>query len=403
VIVAGGHGAFEPKKLPDYDMTAWEGRGAHYLVGSKSEFEGKRVVIIGGGDSACDWVVNLLDTAERVSLVHRREGFRAHEATVKEVMDAHADGRIDLHVPYQVRDVVGNGTVEGVQLFHSEDPDSVVDVPCDAILLQLGFKTALGPAEGVGLRDREGRHPRRRAVQDVAGPRVGVRRHHHLRRQAQADRDRLRRGRDRRLAGRPPHPARDEDPAEVLDEHGRPGRRRGPGIDAWEHLRAADPVLARLLDERGVPEPRPPRGDVYAALVRAIVGQQLSVRSAARSTGGCSSASTATLRRPEQILADEPDELRVAVGLSHAKTAYLRSLAEHVLSGELELDRLQELSDEEVTAALTAVKGIGEWSADIFLMFSLGRPDVLAVGDLGIRRAVERAVRPRGAARGRPS
>ena len=62
--VPGGHGAFEPKKLPDYDMTAWEGRGAHYLVGSKSEFEGKRVVIIGGGDSACDWVVNLLDTAD---------------------------------------------------------------------------------------------------------------------------------------------------------------------------------------------------------------------------------------------------------------------------------------------------------------------------------------------------
>jgi DNA-3-methyladenine glycosylase II len=62
-----------------------------------------------------------------------------------------------------------------------------------------------------------------------------------------------------------------------------------------------------------------------------------------------------------------------------------------VLSGELELDRLQELSDEEVTAALTAVKGIGQWSADIFLMFSLGRPDVLAVGDLGIRRAVQRA------------
>ena len=81
------------------------------------------MVIIGGGDSACDWVVNLLDTAERVSLVHRREGFRAHEATVKEVMDAHAEGRIDLHVPYQVRDVVGNGTVEGVQLFHSEDAD----------------------------------------------------------------------------------------------------------------------------------------------------------------------------------------------------------------------------------------------------------------------------------------
>ena len=150
-------------------------------------------------------------------------------------------------------------------------------------------------------------------------------------------------------------------------------------------------MLARLLDERGVPEPRPPRGDVYAALVRAIVGQQLSVRSARAIYGRLLERFDGHPPTPEQILADEPDELRVAVGLSHAKTAYLRSLAEHMLSGELELDRLQELSDEEVTAALTAVKGIGEWSADIFLMFSLGRPDVLAVGDLGIRRAVQRA------------
>jgi thioredoxin reductase (NADPH) len=108
------------------------------------------------GDSACDWVVNLLDTAERVSLVHRREGFRAHEATVKEVMDAHAEGRIDVHVPYQVRDVVGNGVVEGVELFHSEDPDSVVEVPCDAILLQLGFKTALGPLKEWGFEIEKG-------------------------------------------------------------------------------------------------------------------------------------------------------------------------------------------------------------------------------------------------------
>ena len=152
-------------------------------------------------------------------------------------------------------------------------------------------------------------------------------------------------------------------------------------------------MLARLLDERGVPDPRPPRGDVYAALVRAIVGQQLSVGSARAIYGRLLERFGGHPPTPAQILADEPDELRVAVGLSHAKTAYLRSLAEHVLTGELELDRLQELSDEEVTAAVTAVKGIGEWSADIFLMFSLGRPDVLAVGDLGIRRAVQRAYR----------
>ena len=64
IIIAGGHGAFEPKKLPGYDMEPWEGRGAHYLVKEKSEFAGKKVVIVGGGDSACDWVLNLLDTAE---------------------------------------------------------------------------------------------------------------------------------------------------------------------------------------------------------------------------------------------------------------------------------------------------------------------------------------------------
>ena len=67
VIVAGGHGAFEPKKLPGFDMTPWEGRGAHYIVGDKSVFEGKRVMIVGGGDSALDWVINLLSVASSVS------------------------------------------------------------------------------------------------------------------------------------------------------------------------------------------------------------------------------------------------------------------------------------------------------------------------------------------------
>ncbi len=94
---------------------------------------------------------------------------------------------------------------------------------------------------------------------------------------------------------------------------------------------------------------------------------------------------------PQQILDDDPEELRAAAGLSHAKVRFLRSLAKHVLNGELELARLDDLDDEQVTAELTAVKGIGPWSADMFLMFQLDRPDVLPVGDLGIRRAFERA------------
>jgi ferredoxin/flavodoxin---NADP+ reductase len=156
VIIAGGHGAFEPKKLPGYDMGPWEGKGAHYLVSEKSEFEGKKVLIVGGGDSACDWVVNLLDVAERVSLVHRREGFRAHEATVAQVMNAHERGDIDLHVPFQIRDIQGNGRIERVTLFHSEDEANEVELEIDAVLLQLGFKTALGPLKQWGLEVEKG-------------------------------------------------------------------------------------------------------------------------------------------------------------------------------------------------------------------------------------------------------
>ena len=145
IVIAGGHGAFEPKKLPGYDMTPWEGRGAHYLVGAKSEFAGKRVMIVGGGDSALDWTINLLDTASEITLVHRREGFRGHEITVAEIMRAAEAGQVDLRVPYQIKDVQGNGFIERVTLFHSEDHGNVVEVPVDAVLLQLGFKTALGP------------------------------------------------------------------------------------------------------------------------------------------------------------------------------------------------------------------------------------------------------------------
>jgi thioredoxin reductase (NADPH) len=155
-VIAGGHGAFEPKKLPGYDMTPWEGKGAHYLVGEKAAFAGKRVIIIGGGDSACDWTLNLLDTAAEITLVHRREGFRAHEVTVNEIMQAAEAGKVDLRVPYQIKDVAGDGAIERVVLFHSENEDDVVEVDCDAVLLQLGFKTALGPLKDWPLEVEKG-------------------------------------------------------------------------------------------------------------------------------------------------------------------------------------------------------------------------------------------------------
>jgi len=155
-------------------------------------------------------------------------------------------------------------------------------------------------------------------------------------------------------------------------------------------------VLAALLDRVGEPvSERRERGDHYAALVRSIVGQQLSVRAARAIYGRLLEQFGGAPPTPEQLLERDPDELRVAVGLSRAKTVFLRSLAEHTVSGSLELDRVATLPDEEIVAELTAVKGIGEWSAHMFLIFQLERPDVLAVGDLGIRRAVERAYRLR--------
>lgn len=152
VIVAGGHGAFEPKRLPpgDVDMTPWEGRGAAYVVGEKSRYAGRRVVVVGGGDSACDWVLNLLDTAAHVTLVHRREGFRAHELTLSQVRAAAQTGQVDLQVPYVLREVHGNGHVAAVVLEHARDGGRV-ELGCDAILLQLGFSTRLGPLRDWGL------------------------------------------------------------------------------------------------------------------------------------------------------------------------------------------------------------------------------------------------------------
>jgi DNA-3-methyladenine glycosylase II len=173
-------------------------------------------------------------------------------------------------------------------------------------------------------------------------------------------------------------------------------RRRSPSSrKAVAHLSAADPVLAQLIVAVGpLPNPRdgrPDPDDHYGALVRAIVGQQLSVLAARAIYGRLTARFGGRPPTPAEILADDPEELRAAAGLSRAKVGFLRSLAEHVISGELELERLNELSDEGVIAELVAVKGLGTWSAHMFLMFHLERPDVLAVGDLGVRRAIERA------------
>lgn len=169
----------------------------------------------------------------------------------------------------------------------------------------------------------------------------------------------------------------------------------GPEIPpaALEHLRSTDDVLSAVIDAHGTLDLEARRrgrpADAYGALLRSIVGQQLSTKAARAVYLRLLTLFGERTPTPEELLAADPDEVRAA-GLSRSKVAYLRSLAEHVISGELELERLGELSDEQIVGELTAVKGLGQWTADMFLIFHLGRPDVLPVGDLGVRRAVER-------------
>ncbi len=170
-------------------------------------------------------------------------------------------------------------------------------------------------------------------------------------------------------------------------------RKKPAGIaDAVAHLRRADPVLRHVIDLVGVDGLQDARAgrphDHYGALVRSIVGQQLSTKAARAIYTRLTDRFEGRTPTPQEVLADDPDELRAAAGLSRAKVGFLRSLAEHVVAGSLELDRLEQLPDEDVIAELVAVKGLGVWSAHMFLMFHLQRPDVLAVGDLGIRRAM---------------
>jgi DNA-3-methyladenine glycosylase II len=170
--------------------------------------------------------------------------------------------------------------------------------------------------------------------------------------------------------------------------------RRAAQAAAVAELRAADPVLRKVIDQVGAESlGDPQRGrphDHYGALTRSIVSQQLSSKAAASIYGRLTERFGGRTPTPEEVLADDPEALRAAAGLSRAKVGFLRSLAEHVLDGSLELHKLGRLPDERVIEELIAVKGLGLWTADMFLMFHLGRPDVLPVGDLGIRRAIER-------------
>jgi DNA-3-methyladenine glycosylase II len=155
---------------------------------------------------------------------------------------------------------------------------------------------------------------------------------------------------------------------------------------AEKHLAKCDPVLRKLI--RSFPRAElPTRGDAFRTLARAIVGQQISVAAAQTIWGRF--ATLAGRITPERVAALDDEALRKC-GFSRAKVAYVKDLARRFVSGEIKPRRWARMQDEAVIEELTAVKGIGRWTAEMFLIFHMKRPDVLPVDDVGLRRAFER-------------
>lgn len=157
---------------------------------------------------------------------------------------------------------------------------------------------------------------------------------------------------------------------------------------AADHLAENDPVLKQIISSSGLCNLQPHK-NYYQELVQSILGQQLSVKAAAAIESRFIALFEGSFPSPEQILDKTIEELR-AVGFSRAKANYIQDLAQHVLDGRLKFDEIDSMSNEEILTLLTDIKGIGEWTAHMFLIFCMGRLDVLPVGDLGIRNGIRK-------------
>ncbi|HET7232695.1 MAG TPA: DNA-3-methyladenine glycosylase [Longimicrobium sp.] len=165
-------------------------------------------------------------------------------------------------------------------------------------------------------------------------------------------------------------------------------QRSTPSPQALDHLRRADPVLAAAIDTVG-PIEWAVEPDLWWGLIDSIISQQVSVKAAAAIIGRVAALGAHGRPTPDEVAAMDDDALRAA-GLSRAKVRYVKDLAARFLDGSLLPDAIAGMSDGQVIAELTKVKGIGVWTAEMILIFTLGRPDVLPVDDLGIRVAVQR-------------
>ena len=162
---------------------------------------------------------------------------------------------------------------------------------------------------------------------------------------------------------------------------------------AINHLKAADPVMAAIIERVGPYRPRQSTPDFHN-LARSIAYQQLHGKAAATIFGRLCTATGCEILTPQTVLALSLEQMRAA-GLSKQKLAYIRDLAEKTISGDVNFEQLPGMGDEDVIEHLTRVKGIGRWSAQMFLMFALNRPDVMPVFDLGINVAIKKAYNKR--------
>ncbi|HEU4743101.1 MAG TPA: NAD(P)/FAD-dependent oxidoreductase [Meiothermus sp.] len=149
IVIAAGVGAFEPRKIGCPGEGDFVGHGVYYAVKSPEEFRGKRVLIVGGGDSAVDWTLGLKDRAQ-VTTIHRRDAFRAHGATVNQMRAAAEAGEIRLLTPYEVKSIEGDGQVRRATIFHNQTKEETV-LELDAVIILAGYLSKLGPLAGWGL------------------------------------------------------------------------------------------------------------------------------------------------------------------------------------------------------------------------------------------------------------
>jgi len=150
IVIAAGIGAFEARRLGIEGEDQYEEKGLYFKVLDPRQFEGKRVLLVGGGDSAFDWAVNLQGIARSVMLIHRRDGFRAHQATINQVQELQRRGLAELRTFWEVKTLYGNGKIERVTIFNNKTKEEET-LEIDAVIPLLGFHSDLGAIKEWGL------------------------------------------------------------------------------------------------------------------------------------------------------------------------------------------------------------------------------------------------------------